>query len=297
MGDDNRTTRFLDRVSSGFARLAESRWGSRSAIAVACLVACFPAIDNGFISDDYVHLEWAELLLTDPVYLFGTPPIGFRPTSFIAYLGLKKVFGHSSPFYYLFSIGVHFITCLLVVALARFVTEDDRIAFWSGMLFAVIYQAQEAVFYIAAMNESLMVLFGASSILLYLRRRYTLCVLTYSLALLSKEAAVVIPVLALLVEYGILRKRPFHAVRLLVFAGPAAVRLGFFLYYRAENYYVTEGIHALTPALFGVLLLSLFKLTFPWLPLLLIAPLSRLALGRSPGGEPLVSTGQSSGFR
>ena len=257
--------------ASTFSRLVRHSWLSGLGITIACLVSSFPALDNGFISDDFVHLEWAGQLLTNPSHLFGTPPIGFRPTSFAAYLALKQLFGFSSLFYYVFSIFVQVLCCLQVRQLARILTQDEEVAWSAAVFFAVVYQSQEAIYYIAAMNESLMVLFGLSALVLWLRQRYLLTLLAYSLALLSKESALIFPLLAVMVEWGLAVSRPLRPNRFLVWLIPAAGRLGFFLYFRAENYYVTEGFHAISPAMIGVLWNSLVKLTVPWLPIVLLA--------------------------
>jgi len=256
--------------SSYFSRWVRHRWLSGLGITIACLASSFPALDNGFISDDFVHLEWAGQLLTNPSHLFGTPPIGFRPTSFVVYLALKQFFGFASPFYYVFSIFIQLLCCLLVRQLARILTRDEEVAWSAAVFFAVVYQSQEAIYYIAAMNESLMVLFGLSALVLWLRQRYLLTLLAYSLALLSKESALILPLLAVMIEWGLAGSRPLRPPRFLVWLIPAAGRLGFFFYFRSENYYVTEGFHAISPAIGGVLINSLVKLMVPWLPIVLL---------------------------
>src|SRR5439155_11893923 len=60
------------------------------AVAALCIAAYACCLNNGFISDDYENLRLAEGLKSDFWYLFKSPPLNFRMTSFLAYAMLDR---------------------------------------------------------------------------------------------------------------------------------------------------------------------------------------------------------------
>src|SRR5437868_1593909 len=83
-------------------------------LAAICVVTYLPALNNGFIADDYVYLEWATKLKTDIWFLFRIPPNNFLLTSFIVFLLLKSAFGYRSEIFYAFNILLHLTNCILL---------------------------------------------------------------------------------------------------------------------------------------------------------------------------------------
>src|ERR1043166_7176569 len=70
------------------------------AIAALCVAAYACCLNNGFISDDYENVRLAEGLKSDFWYLFTSPPLNFRMTSFLAYTLLDHLFPQHYEFFY-----------------------------------------------------------------------------------------------------------------------------------------------------------------------------------------------------
>src|SRR5262252_5119454 len=137
-------------------------------LAAACLVGYFPALNNGYIADDYVILEWAGKFFAHPGFLFTVPPQNFRMTSFVVFEVLKRIFGYQPVAWYVVNAGFHFIACLLFWrVLLRL--EDERTAGVATLFFGVFHPPQEAVMWVSAMNETLMAIFIAAVLLLWLK--------------------------------------------------------------------------------------------------------------------------------
>ena len=124
-------------------------------VVLAAVIAYIPAINNGFIADDFVILQRIEFLKADPAFLFQVPPENFRLTSYIVFALLKSVFQFDYRAFYATNILFHAINCLMLAWLVYEVTRNKSVAVTSSALFAVFQAPQEAVMWLAAMNETL----------------------------------------------------------------------------------------------------------------------------------------------
>jgi len=88
-------------------------WKWRLAIIAAAIVAYAPAINNGFIADDYMILRRIDLLKADPFYLLAVVPENFRLTSYAVFGALRSIFGYDFAAFYAFNILLHIVNCLL----------------------------------------------------------------------------------------------------------------------------------------------------------------------------------------
>src|SRR6185436_18030758 len=127
-------------------------------------------------------------------------PANFRSTSFVAYGVLKEIAGYHAEVFYGFNIVLHFINVILFWKLLVLLTEDEFIAMLAAALFAVFQAPQEAVMWIAAMNETLLGCFVMLTLIFWLKRRYGWSTLCYAVALFSKESALVILALIPIVQ-------------------------------------------------------------------------------------------------
>jgi hypothetical protein len=86
-------------------------------------------------------------------------------------------------------------------------SRDAALSRISALFFAVFQAPQEAVMWLAAMNETLAGLFALLTFLLWLRQRYALAAATFLAALVSKESALIVLVLLALTD----RRRQMRA--------------------------------------------------------------------------------------
>ena len=196
--------------------------------------------------------------------MFQSPPDGFRLTNSVFFFLMRRLAGYQSEYFYLAAILIHSLNCLLVFSLARRLLKDDTAAFWSALLMASFRIPQEAVFWLAALNEGLMTLFALLSVLCWISRRFPASGLAYCAALLSKESALLLPLFFLITE-KLSSSHPGPRTRWIF---PVLSGLGFFFaFFLAEAPNRLSQFYQFGPHGFSVLFLSLAKLTMPWLAL------------------------------
>ena len=232
-------------------------------LAALCLFAYAPALNNGFISDDYLMLEWVRVWTQDFSYLFKIAPDVFRITSYAVLWMLERVFGHSPEYFYAFVILVHFVNSLLLWKVLRLVTRSPQVSSLAAIVFVVFQNAQEAVMWLAAMGDALAGLCVLGALLLWLRKHFVASALCYLVGLFSKESAIVFLFLLPLIEFSMtrqvrLRRQHFY---LLI---PTLVFSAVFVYSASANYMVGGGIYGFGPQALLVLGVSLHRLMFPW---------------------------------
>ena len=215
-------------------------------LAVLCLIAYAPALNNGFISDDYLMLEWVRVWTGDFSYLFKIAPDVFRITSYAVLWALERVFGHRPEYFYAFVISVHFINSLLLWRVLRLVTRSPRVSSLAAVIFAVFQNPQEAVMWLAAMGDALAGLCVLGALLLWLRKRFVSSALCYLVGLFSKESAIVVLFLLPLIEVSMTREVKFrrHHLYLLV---PTLIFSAVFISSASTNYMVGGGIYGVGP--------------------------------------------------
>ncbi|MEO5656407.1 MAG: hypothetical protein ABIO65_10880, partial [Nitrospiria bacterium] len=136
----------------------------------------------------------------------------FRPLVMASYV-LNYAVGSTNPVgYHAVNIGLHVVMSAFVLLLVWQLTANAHGAFWAGLFFALHPIQTEAVNYITA-RSSIMYSAGSLAALLSFIRyrrdggwwRLGTGLLAYAAALLSKEAAAVVPLL--LVAYDVLSRR------------------------------------------------------------------------------------------
>jgi hypothetical protein len=231
-------------------------------LAVACLAAYLPAFNNGFISDDYVTLDWAGKFFAHPGFLFTVPPQNFRMTSYVVFELLKRAFGYNSIVWYAVNTAFHFINCVLLWRLL--IRLEDRLtAGLATLLFAVFQQPQEAVMWLSAMNETLATIFILSALILWTRSKHGWGLLCYTLALISKESAPILLLLIPLVQWR--QRKPLFTPAYLLYFIPSAVFAVVFLNTWTANTMIHYQFYAVSPHALVVLGITLHRLLWPWI--------------------------------
>lgn len=237
-------------------------WKGGLLILAAAVVAYLPAVNNNFIADDWVILHRVDVLKDDPLYLSESVPENFRFTSYVIFGVLKQLFGYNAVPFYVFNILLHAANCLLLSVVVRDVTGDEAIAWLAGVFLAVFQAPQEAVMWLAAMNETLSACFIFLTCLLWFQRRQALAALTFIAALYSKESALMVIVLLPLLEW-MRGQRPVWR-DYWILALPATLFVVLFSLTLFANFQVGQGTYALSFHALPVLLKSLHRLFWPW---------------------------------
>ncbi len=194
-------------------------WGSRTLWAILLALLAFVSYANtlghDFVIDDaslisqssvVQQLKWGEML---------SPAHGYRPVRTFTY-GLNYLLGGDDPFgYHLLNVIIHSFNVVLLFLLFLRWTNSLIAATGGGLFFAIHPVQTAAVAYVSGRKDmlaTLFVLLACHAYTSYRRnakpRLVILILALFVLAILSKEVAIVLPVLLLLVDAFILQGRP-----------------------------------------------------------------------------------------
>ena len=192
--------------------LAHERFVALSFIVISVVVtiAYAPGLSDPFLFDDYRHLSnsssrsWGEMITNA---FFVRPPaddFSFRPIGHITYWLDYRWAGFESLRWHLWNVLVHAANSILVFVLARQLKLSRAASIFAGLVFAVHASHAEVTGWIAARFDLLAFLFSLLALIALLQfvdyRKplwLAMMVLTTLLALLSKEAAFSLPLMAL----------------------------------------------------------------------------------------------------
>ena len=242
---------------------------------VACLLAAAayaPALNNGFIADDYVILQRTELMRSQPLYLFHilfhVAPENFRFVSYVIFAFSKSVAGYDARIFYAFNIALHIANVVLLRHLLILVMKDDFVADTASILFAVFQAPQEAVMWLAAMNETTLAFFTLIALVMWWQKRYLVATAAYAIALFSKESGIIILFLIGLLELKQRQRKSYQEYALLLI--PTTVFAAVFFSTMRTNFMIANGFYAIRLHAIAVLLLSFHRLIWPWLYVVLL---------------------------
>lgn len=182
---------------------ARPRWAAALVAAVA-LLAFARALGNDFSYDEGLVIVRAQRFLRSgsfgtllsPQYFAASLEGTWRPFCTLTYM-LDAMLGMHPAVFKADSLAWHVGAALLVMALARRLLPDRRrrFALAAGLLFVLHPITTETVDNASFREDSLVTFWGLAAILLATSDRARAALGAYVLALLSKESAVVIPVL------------------------------------------------------------------------------------------------------
>lgn len=182
-------------------------WATAAVLALVVALGYRHSLGLGLLADDLVLLSQARdralhlgLLGVDREWVFH------RPLVQLVWSAVARVADAQPAPYHAVSLLVHWLNCLLVVALVRQLAPAGRgLAVGAGLLFALLPLHVEAVAWPASLYDLFATLFYLLALLvmlLFWRRRRTwhlgLALLAYQLCLWSKEIAFTWPLAALL---------------------------------------------------------------------------------------------------
>lgn len=191
-------------------------------ILIAGLIAYSTSFNNEFLFDDNSHVvenrairSFANIPLAFSRHLtyFGGDSEGyfFRPIETVTFMVDYFLWGLDPFGYHLTNALLHIVVALLVYSLTRLITHNPLMSFIISILYLVHPVHTEAVAYVSGRADSISSIFLLSMLMLQRNcwtsnRRlkpvfYLSTLLCYAAGLLTKEVAVVFPLLLVLFEY------------------------------------------------------------------------------------------------
>lgn len=249
------------------------------AAAALCLLAYLPFLQLPLIADDYLQIGLArqygswqgqQILFSDALYRC-------RATSLWFTWVIDQIFGPKALPLALFCLSLHVVNCLFVYLLGSWNRIGPQVAAAAALFFAVYEGHQEAVVWISAMPEILVFTFGMAALLAWIRwlreDRSSWLILTgvsYLLALLSKESAVVVP--ALLLLFAVLERAPFRRWILpLAFLGIVTASYTYSIFLAKQSHlHFNDGTFSLSAPFLKTLIVSACRLFWFWGALALV---------------------------
>lgn len=149
----------------------------------------------------------------------------YAPMSYTAWWALSKAGATANDpgaFHWL-NIALHLVGVALVFSILMTCLKSPAAAFGGAAIFAMHPVQVESVAWVAEMNNLLAAAFSLGAIRLYLAFRtsqtnrrwwfYGLAFVVFVLALFSKATAVVVPIIAIILDLGFMRTSPRQAIR------------------------------------------------------------------------------------
>lgn len=219
-----------------------------SAIAIICIVGLllysksfffgFTYLDdNALVLNNLPFLENIKNVFVafkyDVFFMTHTTTAYFRPLLTISFMPEAIVGGSIPLFYHLVNVGIHLAAASLVYVLFTKLKYTKRISLFFSLIFVVHPVLTQAIAWIPGRNDSLLAVFVLASFIFLIdfietgkRAAMLWSIIFFSLALFTKESAIVLPVLG--IGYLWIRNR-FDKNTLLEFGSGWLIALLFWL--------------------------------------------------------------------
>lgn len=173
-----------------------------------------PILKGFFISDDFVWLEVAGLCLVDPIHLLDNDVGSFiRPTAHLHNTLILALGGPAPAAFHWSALLIHSLNLTLLTLLVQALSRRRWMALSAGLICAVLPGYHEAMVWVSAINEPLHSLWTLGCLLCwqrFIRRRdriwFALALCSMALAMGTKEAAIMLPLLMVLVHRWLRRQ-------------------------------------------------------------------------------------------
>jgi tetratricopeptide (TPR) repeat protein len=187
--------------------------------AVLITAVCLsPALKNGFVNWDDEYYVVSNALLRGPQWIgiFTRPVVSnYHPLTVLSLAANYAISGTEPWSYLLFNLLLHLANTVLVFWFAWLLSDKKKwVALLTALLFGIHPMHVESVAWISERKDVLYTLFFLLSMIAYWKylqtnrsNRYWACFLLFVCSLLSKPAAIVLPLVLLLLDYW--KERPF----------------------------------------------------------------------------------------
>lgn len=233
------------------------------------LYSDFSFDDQSVIVNNQQHLNnlsnISKLITRD--YFYISKEGSYRPVVTLSYFW-DQYWGNGSPFqYHLSNLLLHLVNTALVLTLFLKLTNNQALSMASTVLYSIHPVLTEAINAIGFRDDLLAAMFIYIAILAYMRGSHKLSLISYAMALLSKEIALILPILIFVYDrlYGNKTKLKKYIGYISVTTLYAALR--FYIFYNpAEMAYILtlpleDKLNALPMAIFHYLKLLLFPVS------------------------------------
>jgi tetratricopeptide (TPR) repeat protein len=231
-------------------------------IYINCSGGGFVWDDHGLIKENTYIRNWSNLpkIFSASFGSGGGATSNFyRPLQAFIQMAGYFLWGAHPAGYHLISIFTHILAAILFYLLLRNIFYHKSLSFLASLLFLSCPINTEAVCYISGLSDPLSLVFMLTSFILYLRalptknlKLHTLALFSFSLALLSKENAVVLPFFILVYHYAFNKK--IEIKRFLFFFGVLIAYLVFrLLIFKSsgQSDFIFDGIWKRIPIFFA----------------------------------------------
>ena len=238
-------------------------------LVLVSLVVYFNSLTNGFVYDDYATIidnkyirhpgTSLPSLFSQSYFNIASGEASYRPVATLSYFLIFSIGELNATYYHLFSVLLHTLNVILVYLLANIIIKNRYSALIAGLLFASHPALSEAVDAISYNEDLLSALFFLLAVLSYTGftnkdlmpgiKVYILSLLSFLLAMLSKEMAITLPAVIFLYDLAIRdaggRSFSLNSIlrtikdRIYFYSGYVAVSM-FYLYLRFVAFYQPE---------------------------------------------------------
>lgn len=185
-------------------------------IILVVLAVYATTLTHGFVWDDtsiIVNNPLIEKLSNIPQFFLSEDaieePTGYyRPVTYISFALDRAVWGGHPAGFHLTNLVLHMLVALLLYAVTVALFKKERQAFVAALIFALHPLAGETINFLAGgRNTLLSACFALMSLLLYIKNKRLPALASFTVAIFSKEFALLLPIMFLVYDCRLQRER------------------------------------------------------------------------------------------
>jgi tetratricopeptide (TPR) repeat protein len=230
--------------------LTHQPWLLALVLAIVTFVVYFPALHGGFVFDDVLIIRSPLVHASDGLYRFWftKEASDYYPLSWSLWWAEWQAWGMDATGYHVVNVLLHAVNAILIWTVLRRLKIPG--AWLAALVFAIHPVNAATVAWISEQKNTLSMLFYALAILLYLRfdeksdwRWYAASLMAFLLALFSKTAVVMLPVVLLgCVWWQRGRMRSKDLLRTVPFFIPSLVSGLVTIWFQHEHYLIAHPV-------------------------------------------------------
>ncbi len=208
-----------------------------------CAVLFLPGFFTYFHQDDFIHFSvsqnFTQVIRAFNIFQKGEFPF-YRPipTQLYFFVG-QTLFGLNPLGFHLVNFLIFAVNIFLVFRLVKLITKNKIISTLAVFFFAVNSTNFAPLYAAAYVHELFYVMFGILTVDNFLRKKYVFSILFFVLALMSKETAVVLPLILLLTDLFLSKQADIK--KIIVKIIPFLTILGIYLFAHYFFYGIAQG--------------------------------------------------------